>query len=318
VLRFIAYRLAAFIPTLLVASMVLFVAINVIPGSAASSSLGMVSTPDAKARFEHAKGLDRPLHIQYFDWLGSALQGDFGKSFQTGTPVGPEVADRIPVTLELAAMAFLIANLIAIPLGALAAYFHQRPMDGAISFFATVAGAVPNFWLATLLILAFSLSLGWVAPSGHVPFTKDPLGNLALMIMPALSLGIVSSALLLRIMRAAMIDVFGAAYVETAVAKGASPRVVIWRHAVRNALIPFLTVGGIEFSFLFGGVVIIEEIFLIPGMGSLVLVGILQRDYPTLLAAVLAITIVVLTVNLIVDILAALIDPRQIQARGRR
>ncbi len=315
-LRLIAIRLAVFIPTLLAASLVLFIAINVVPGSAAKAALGIDATPQAIARFEHQHGLDRALHVQYFDWLGRVLGGDFGTSFQNHVPVGPEVLKRLPVTLELAIFAFLIANLIAIPLGALAAFYHQRAADTAITFLATVFGAIPNFWLATLLILVFALTLRWLPAGGYAPLTDQPIVNLKQMIMPAVSLGVVSSALLLRIMRTSMIEVLTSDYIRTAFAKGATRGIVIWRHAIRNALIPYLTVGAVEFGFLFGGVVIIEDIFLLPGIGSLVLVGIINRDYPVLLAAALVITVVVLTANMVVDIIAGLLDPRQVRAKA--
>lgn len=315
-LRLIAFRLLAFVPTLIAASIVLFIAINVVPGSAAKAALGIDATPQAIARFEHQHGLDRPLHVQYLAWLGGVLRGDFGNSFQNHVPVGPELLARLPVTLELAALAFLIANLIAVPLGALAAWFHQRKADISITFMATVMGAIPNFWLATLLILLFALTLRWLPAGGYVPFSDDPLRNLELMVMPALSLGIVSSALLLRIMRTAMLEVLTSDYIRTAIAKGATQGAVIWRHAIRNALIPFLTVGAVEFGFLFGGVVIIEDMFLLPGIGSLVLVGIINRDYPVLLAAALVITVVVLTANMIVDLIGSILDPRQVHARS--
>jgi peptide/nickel transport system permease protein len=226
------------------------------------------------------------------------------------------VLKRLPVTLELATLAFLIANLIAVPLGALAAFYHQRRADTAITMMATVFGAIPNFWLATLLILVFALTLRWLPVGGFAPMVDNPILNLRQMVMPAVSLGIVSSALLLRIMRTSMLEVLSSDYIRTARAKGATRNIVIWRHAIRNALIPYLTVGAVEFGFLFGGVVIIEDIFLLPGIGSLVLVGIINRDYPVLLAAALVITVVVLTANMVVDIIAALLDPRLVRAKG--
>jgi peptide/nickel transport system permease protein len=310
---YIALRLAAFIPTLVVTSLVLFIAINVVPGSAADAALGIAATPEARARFEREHGLDRPLPVQYAVWLGRVLRGDFGKSFQAGVPIGPEVAKRLPPTLELALLAFLIANLIAVPLGSLAAYRHRRLADNSVLALTTVMGAMPNFWLATLLILLFSITLRWLPPGGYASLLEDPVRNLRLMLMPALSLGIVSSALLLRIMRASMIEVLSSDYVRTALAKGAGRWRVIWRHAMRNALIPFLTVGAVEFSLLFGGVVIIENIFLLPGIGALALIGIVQRDYPVLLASVLCIATVVLSANLAVDLLSAWLDPRRVR-----
>jgi peptide/nickel transport system permease protein len=315
-IRLIASRLAGFVLTLVAASIVLFVAISVVPGSAARSALGVDATPQAIARFESQNGLDRPLHVQYLDWLGRAFSGDFGRSFQSGVDVGPDVLSRLPVTLELAILAFLIANLIAVPLGAWAAMRHRKLADTAISFFATVLGAIPNFWLATLLILLFTLTLRWLPPSGFTALDASLWQNLQKMAMPALSLGVVSSALLTRIMRASMLEVLTADFVRTANAKGATEHVVLWRHALRNALIPYLTVAAVEFGFLFGGVVVIEAVFRLPGIGSLVLVGIINRDYPVLLASALVITVVVLTANLLVDLVAALLDPRQIKAKA--
>jgi peptide/nickel transport system permease protein len=315
-LRLIATRLALFPLTLLVASMVLFVAINVVPGSAARSALGVDATPQAIMRFEAANGLNRPLYVQYGEWLSRALTGDFGVSFQNRVPVGPEITRRLPVTLELAALAFLVANLIAIPLGSTAAMFHQKRPDTVISTLATVFGAIPSFWLATLLVLLFALTWRMLPAGGYAPIERGLGRNLLQMVLPALSLGIASSALLTRIMRTAMLEALASDYIRTAYAKGASRALVVLRHALRNAMIPFLTVGAVEFGFLFGGVVIIEDIFRLPGIGSLVLVGIINRDYPVLLAAALVVTFVVLTANMLVDIAAGLLDPRQVRSRG--
>ena len=315
-LRLIATRLALFAPTLLAASLILFVAINVVPGSAARSALGVDATPQAIMRFEAQNGLDRPLAVQYVEWLSKALQGDFGKSFQNRVDVGPEIVKRLPVTLELAVLAFLLANLIAVPLGAIAAYRHTRAADTFITSLATAFGAIPNFWLATLLVFVFALKLRWLPAGGFTPFFSNPVKNLTGMILPAVSLGVVSSALLLRIMRAAMIEVLSSDYIRTARAKGAHEGVVIARHALRNAAITYLTVGAVEFGFLFGGVVIIEDIFRLPGIGSLVLVGIINRDYPVLLGSALVVTAAVLSANMIVDIIAGLLDPRQIRGKA--
>lgn len=315
-LRLVLTRLALFVPTVLAASLVLFLAINVVPGSAARSALGVDATPQAIMRFEALNGLDRPLHVQYVEWLGRAVQGDFGKSFQNRIAVGPEILKRLPVTLELALLAFLVANLIAVPLGAAAAYYHNRKTDRFITVLATVFGAVPNFWLATLLVLVFALKLRLLPAGGFTPFLADPLKNLSQMVLPAVSLGLVSSALLLKIMRASMIEVLSSDYIRTARAKGATDQAVIRRHALRNAGIPYLTVGAVEFGFLFGGVVVIEDIFRLPGIGSLVLVGIINRDYPVLIGSALVVTVAVLAANMIVDILAGLLDPRQIRSKS--
>jgi peptide/nickel transport system permease protein len=309
--RLILTRMAAFVLTLFAASIILFVAINVVPGSAARSALGIDATPQAIARFEASRGLDRPLVVQYAEWVRKTLTGDFGISFQNGVPVGPELLNRIPVTLELALLAFLVANLIAFPLGVVAAARHQRFADKAFSTLASLLGAVPNFWLATMLVMVFTLWLRWLPPGGYIPFSTDPLTNLKLMIMPALSLGLVSSALLLRIMRASMIEVLSRDYIRTAHAKGASEGVTLRRHGLRNATIPYINVAAVELGFLFGSVVVIEDIFQLPGIGSLVLVGIINRDYPVLMGGALVITLFVLVTNLLVDVAVGLLDPRR-------
>ena len=314
-LRLIAIRLLSFVPTLIIASMVLFVAVNVVPGSASKAALGIHATPQAVKRFEHQHGLDRPLAVQYVEWAGKALKGDFGVSFQNAVAVGPEVMKRLPVTLQLAAMAFVVAIGLAIPLGALAGFYHQRMPDGVITTLATLFGSIPNFWLATLLVYLFSLYLGWLPTGGYVPWAEDPAANLKSMALPCISLGVVSSGLLIRIMRTSLIEVMTSNFIETARSKGVSDFRLVTVHAIRNALIPFLTVAAVEFGFLVGSVVIIEDVFRIPGIGSLVLVGIINRDYPVLLAAAMMITLIVLVTNLVVDLLATVIDPRQVRAR---
>ena len=311
-LRLVLGRLASFVPTLFVASMVLFLAVNVVPGSAARSALGIHATPQALKRFEHQHGLDRPLAVQYVEWAGNALRGDFGTSFQNAVAVGPDVRKRIPVTLQLAGMAFLVAIAIAVPLGLVAGFRHQSGTDGVVTTLATLFGSTPNFWFATLLIYLFSLRLGWLPTGGYTPYSEDPVANLRGMLLPCIALGVVSSGLLIRIMRTAVIEVMFSNFIETARSKGVSGFRLVTAHVVRNALIPFFTVGAVEFGFLVGSVVIIEDVFRIPGIGSLVLVGIINRDYPVLLAAAMSVTVIVLIVNLLVDLAAQIIDPRQV------
>jgi len=312
-LRVALWRVLSFVPTLFVASVILFVAVNVVPGSAARSALGIHATPQALKRFEHQHGLDRPLAVQYVEWAGKALHGDFGTSFQNAVPVGPDVRKRIPVTLQLAGMSFLVAILLAIPLGVAAGFRHQSGTDGIITTLATLFGSTPNFWLATLLIYFFSLRLGWLPTGGYTPLAEDPEANIKGMLLPSIALGIVSSGLLIRIMRTAVIEVMSSNFIETARSKGVSNLRLITAHVLRNAFIPFFTVSAVEFGFLVGSVVIIEDVFRIPGIGSLMLVGIINRDYPVLLAAAMTVTVIVLMVNLIVDLAAQIIDPRQVQ-----
>jgi peptide/nickel transport system permease protein len=310
-IRFILLRVLAIVPTLLVASLVVFFTINLVPGRASSAFLGLNPTPEARTAFEARFGLDKPLPIQYLHWIGSVARGQFGISFQNGVPVGPELLSRLPVTLELAVLAILFATLLALPLGVVAAHYHHTRLDAALSSFGVIGVSMPNFWLATVLVLIFTFRLHALPPGGYVPFWTDPWQNLQLMAMPAVTLGVGSSALLFRIMRSVMIEILGTDYVRTAVAKGVPPLAVDRRHTIRNALIPFLTVGGMEVGALFGGAVIVEQIFLLPGVGSFALIGITSRDYAILEASVLLITTVVLVVNLLVDIAAMLLDPRK-------
>jgi peptide/nickel transport system permease protein len=210
-------------------------------------------------------------------------------------------------------MAFLVAIVLAIPLGLIAGFRHQSIADVVITTLATLFGSTPNFWLATLLIYFFSLRLGWLPTGGYTSFSQDPVANLTGMLMPCIALGIVSSGLLIRIMRTVVIEVMSSNFIETARSKGVSNLRLVTAHVLRNALIPFLTVGAVEFGFLVGSVVIIEDVFRIPGIGSLVLVGIINRDYPVLLAAAMTVTVIVLIANLLVDLAAQAIDPRQVR-----
>ncbi len=311
----LSIRVAAFGATLVAASILLFLAINVLPGSAARSALGIDATPQAIARFEAERGLDRPLLVQYADWARGVLAGDFGRSFQSGVDVGADLLARIPVTLELALLAFIIANAIAVPLGLAAGLRPGSARDRSASVLASLAGAIPSFVVALTLVLLFTHRLGWLPPSGFTSIGENLGMNLRQMMMPALALGIGSTAVLLRIMRNAIAETRTKDYVRTAVAKGVGPTRVLWHHIVPNALPPYLNVAAIEFSVLFGSVVIIEDTFLLPGVGSMVLVGILDRDYPVLLAGALTITVLVLVANFVVDLVTGLLDPRPPRSR---
>ncbi len=310
------YRLGTGLLTVLAASVIVFVLINVVPGSAAVAFLGQAETPAAIAAFNRAHGLDRPLWVQYFSWLGGFVHGDFGQSFANGVQIGPDLLARLPVTLELTALAGLVAAAIALPLGILSAYFHHRQIDGAISIFGGLVASLPSFWIATMLILVFAIVLRVLPAGGYVSPWQDPVTNLSEMVMPAISLGAVSSAVLLRLTRTTMIEVLGSDYIRTAIAKGASGWRVVVRHAMKNALIPFFTVGALELSALFGGAVIVERIFLLPGVGQQVLIGITQRDYPMLEASVMLITLLVVGTNIVVDIGASWLDPRILERRA--
>jgi peptide/nickel transport system permease protein len=304
------YRLITAILTLLFTSVIVFVLINVVPGSAAVAFLGQAETPAAIAAFNHTHGLDRPLVIQYFSWLGGSLHGDFGRSFVSGVAIGPDLLARLPVTLELTLLAGLVAVVISLPLGVAAAYFHQSAKDSVVSTIGSIGASLPSFWVATMLVLVFALVLHVFPVGGYTPLWVDPGANLTDMVLPAISLGVVSSAVLLRVTRTTMIEILGSDYIRCAIAKGAPPWILLARHALRNALIPFMTVGALELSAIFGGAVIIERIFLLPGVGQAVLIAVTQRDLPMLEASVMAITLFVILGNFVVDMIASVLDPR--------
>jgi len=309
--RRIGSRLLALIPILLASSVVVFFTLNLVPGSAASAFLGNQQTQATIAAFNHRYGLDRPLVVQYFDWVTHAIHGDFGLSLQSQDAVGPQVLSRIPVTLELAVLGMFAALLIGLPLGIIAATRRGKRTDIVLSVVAVAGMSIPNFVIATALVLVVALDLGLVPVGGYVPFTEDPVQNLELLLLPSIALGLGPSTILFRIMRSSMLEVLESDYVRTARAKGVSFQMVIIRHAFRNAVIPFLTVAGLEFAGLFGGAVIIEQIFLIPGLGSYVFTAIEGRDYFVLLASIMTMTTVVVLVNAFVDIAAIFIDPRK-------
>lgn len=307
----IAIRVAAVVPTLFVASVIIFATINLVPGRASTAFLGIYQTPEAQAAFDQRYGLDRPLPVQYADWILGVLRGDFSESLVSEVPIGPELMSRASVTLELALLAMVVALATGMVLGTMAAWWRGRAIDRVVSSIAVVGMSTPNFLLATLLVLIVAINLRVVPPGGYVSFWEDPLVNLALMAMPALSLGLVSSTILLRMIRSTMIDVLESDYIRTALAKGVSSFHIVMRHGLRNAMAPFLAVAGVEFGALFGGAVIIEHIFLLPGVGSFVLQGIQTRDARVLEAGVLMITFVVIVVNLVMDLLSLLMDPRK-------
>jgi peptide/nickel transport system permease protein len=300
----------AIIPALLVSSIIIFFTINAVPGRASSAALGYNPTPEAVAAFDKRYGLDKPLYIQYTSWLFGAIRGDFGHSLQTNIDISSEIARRLPVTLELTFLSFMVVMIISFPLGIIAAERRGKAVDVLSSVTTLIGLSIPSFVTATALVLIISIELGWLLSGGYVPFLEDPIQNLKLMALPSISLGSVSAALLMRILRTSLIDVLNKDYIRTARARGATRWRVLRVHAVRNAAIPFITVGAMELGVIFGGSVIIEKIFQLPGIGSYVLLGIETRDFRVLQAGVLVITAFVLFANLFVDLIAAWLDPR--------
>lgn len=308
--RYILRRLLAIIPVLLGISVIVFALVHLVPGDVVSVLLGPTATPEARDALRKLFGLDRPLVVQYFVWLGDVLRGDFGESLRTGQPVMSSILDRFGVTLELTGLAMVIALLIGIPAGIIGAIKQYSKLDYAVTAFALAGLSIPSFLLATLMILVFAIDWRWLPPSGYVPFRDDPVQNIKLMIMPSLALGLGAASYITRITRSSVLETMRQDHIRTAYAKGLRHSTVVFRHALTNALIPIVTVIGIQLGYLLGGAVIIEAIFGVPGIGRLALDGINMRDYPVVQGTVLFITSVFVFINLAVDVLYAYLDPR--------
>jgi peptide/nickel transport system permease protein len=296
--------------TLFIASLVVFVVVRALPGDTATALTSETSDPAVKRAIEHQFGLDQPLPIQYLKWMGQALQGHLGTSPQTGLSVSKELANRLPVTLELAALAVLIALVVGIPIGVYAALKRDKAFDYFSSITSLVGLSIPHFWFGILFILLFAEHLKWFPASGSVPFRRSPISNLEHMILPAVVLAIGLAAVVIRQMRSAMLESLGQDYIRTARAKGLTEFRVVGAHALRNSLITVVTVVGLQLGALISGVVITEEIFVMPGIGKLTLDSVFNRDYATLEAVVLLTAAAYIVVNLLTDVLYSVINPR--------
>ena len=311
-LAYIGRRCLLALPTLFGVALIVFALMRSVPGDVVTNLVGLEGNVSAErmAELRRMFGLDLPVHVQFGQWVSAAMQGDLGSSLRTGRPITTDLALRFPVTLELTVLSLLIALVIALPVGVAAALNRGRWFDHAGSVFALLGLSIPGFFLGILLILLFSLQLGWLPPAGYVPFVEEPLANLRHMVLPALSLGLILAAATARIVRSTLLETLGLDFVRTARAKGLTERVVVLRHALRAALIPVVTVVGLQFGQLLGGAVIIEQVFSLPGVGRFALEGINLRDYPVVQGAVLLIALAFVLVNLLVDVLYAVIDPR--------
>jgi peptide/nickel transport system permease protein len=313
-LRYLAQRLLAIIPTLLGVSLLVFTAIRLVPGNAIVAMLGTEAgmlTPTQRAALEHYFGLDKPAPQQYVIWLGNVVQGNLGYSVRQGKPVLTLIIERFPVTLELALTSLVIALAVGISIGTLSAVLHNSIIDLVGRLFSLIGLAAPNFLVGTLLIYILSVYFHTLPNAGdYVELTQDPVKNLEQIIFPALTLGLAFSASVMRTTRSAMLEVLGEDYVRTARSKGLRPITVITRHALPNALIPVVTLAGVELGYLLGGAVIVEKIFALPGLGRLTLNAISQRDYALIQGATLFIAINFVIINLVVDLIYATIDPR--------
>jgi peptide/nickel transport system permease protein len=315
-LRYIIRRVVMALPTLILASMAIFLILHLIPGDPAAIVAGGDATPAQVAAVRKDLGLDKPLIAQYAIWSGHVLRGNFGNSLIGKYPVWDQIKRAYPATLELTLAALLLALLLAVPLGILAALHPRSALDRAISAFNAVAVGIPNFLLGILLILLFSLHFLHLPVGGRVPLTEDPGAGLKALILPAVTLSVGIAAVLTRFIRSALLEVLTEDYVRTARAKGLPGAAVIRRHALRNALIPVITVLGIQIGRLLGGAVIVEAVFAWPGMGRLAVQAILTRDYTIVQAALLLLVTAFIVVNLIVDIAYGFLDPRvRVQTR---
>jgi peptide/nickel transport system permease protein len=278
VARYITRRLLALIPVLLGISVVVFMLVHLVPGDVVSVMLGPSATAEARDALRKMFGLDKPLVVQYFTWLGNVLQGDVGTSLRTGQPVMTSILNRFGVTLELTRLAMIIALSIGMPAGLIGAINQYTKADYAVTVFALAGLSIPSLLLATLMMLVFAIEWRVLPPSGYVPFRQDPVQNLKLMIMPALALGLGAASYVTRITRSSVLETMRQDYIRTAYAKGLRGSTVVIRHGLKNALIPIATIIGIQLGYLLGGAVIIEAIFGVPGVGRLALDGINMRD----------------------------------------
>ena len=310
VTRYIVRRLLLMIPILFLVTVIVFALIHLLPGDVARMMLGEEATPQALATLREQLGLNAPLYVQYGRWVGGMLQGDFGRSMVNGIAVSELIGQRLPVTFELAILTFLLAALIAVPAGVISASRRGSGWDYSASVFALSGLSIPHFWLGMMLILFFAVRLGWLPSGGYIPFTQDPVGNLRSMILPAVATGLRQSAVLTRMVRSSLLETFGLDFVRTARAKGLAEWTVIMRHAFRNALIPVVTVSGLQIAGLLGGLVITETIFMLPGFGRLIVDSIFNRDFITVQGAVTVSAALVVLVNLLVDLLYGRLHPR--------
>ena len=309
--RYVAGRLLLMIPTLVGVAILTFVIMRMVPGDIVALKYAGSPVPQSVIDEErHQLGLDKPMWLQFTDWMGEIARFDLGTSLWTGHPVVEEIEIRFPLSLELAIIATLLAIAIAIPLGVLAAVRQDTWTDYAIRIFSIGGLAMPSFWIGLLMVLTTITLFGWAPPFVFTPLTVDPIANLAQMILPALSVGYRYSAVSMRVTRSSVLEVLREDYVRTARAKGASERLVVIRHALRNALLPVITVISLEFAFLIGGLVVTEQVFNLNGIGKLLVDAVAHRDYTLIQALVLLLASVFVLINFVVDMVYVVLDPR--------
>jgi peptide/nickel transport system permease protein len=307
---FLFKRLITLVATLIGTSVVVFLVLEILPGNAAQILMGPDASPDAVAALAHKLGLDRPAWERYWGWIGGLLTGNLGLSYAYSSPVGELVLERLTLTVPLAMMAMFFTTVLALVAGIYAASRHNKLGDVGIMGLTQVGIAIPNFWFAILLILLFSVHLGWFSAGGFPGWEEGLLAGLRALLLPALSLAVVQSAILARITRSAVLEVLREDFVRTARAKGVSRRATLWGHVLRNALIPVITIMGLQFAELLAGTIVVESVFYLPGLGRLIFQSISNRDLIVVRNCVMLLAAMVVIVNFVVDVLYAVIDPR--------
>lgn len=308
-LRFTVLRLQSLILSLVVASIVIFLTVEVVPGDPASFMLGINAQPDTVAALRKELGLDQPLLSRYLSWAGGLVMGDLGTSYTYRAPVAEMVGERMWISLPLALYALTLSTLIAFPAGILAATRRGSVADVAVMGFTQLGVAIPNFWFAMIMVIIFAINLRWFSAGGF-PGWEDPFAAMKALTLPAVALALPQASILARVMRSSLLDTLGEDYIRTARAKGLTARQVLWRHALRNALIPVLTIIGLQFAFLMAGGIIIENVFFLPGLGRLIFQAISQRDLIVVESVVMLLVFAVIVVNFAVDLAYAWVDPR--------
>lgn len=308
--RFILGRLLAVVPVLVLVTAGVFFLIHLTPGDPIDAMMAESADPNVKAALSRQLGLDQPIHVQYLRWMGGVIRGDLGRSIRNNQPVIEDVGRRIRPSVELALLAILIALVVAFPLGILSAAHRNTPVDGAGTTFALIGICMPNFLIALLLIFLFGVTLRWLPVSGYTDPLEDPVNGLRSLTLPAITLGLALGAVITRTLRSSLLEALSEDYVRTGRAKGLPESVILGRHALKNSLIPVITVLGLQLGGLIGGAVITEYVFALPGVGRLVVDAVFARDYPLVQGVVLLIALAYIATNLLVDLVYGFLDPR--------
>ncbi|EST53146.1 peptide ABC transporter [Brevibacillus panacihumi W25] len=308
--NYVIKRLFSMIPVLLVVSIVVFLLVHLVPGDPAAVMLGAEATPQQLAELQEQLGLNKPLAEQFFNWLGHMLSGDLGHSLVSDKEVLTLLWERLPATMALIMYALLISVVIAIPLGIISAVRHNTRWDYGAMLIALIGVSVPNFWAGLLLIMTFSLHLGWFPSTGYVDVTQNLWKHLEHLALPAFALGFLQAGIVTRMTRSSMLEVLKQDYIRTIRAKGGTEKVVILKHALKNSMIPIITIIGINFGLLLGGTVVVETIFSIPGIGQLLVQSVFNRDYPVIQGVILCVAVIYVLISLVVDLLYAYFDPK--------